>query len=77
MPKKLLESSIKLLQENNDLIHIKDEVDPNLQMASIHLESFKNNNKAIFFHNIKGTKYRSVSNLFGNIERSRITPIQI
>lgn len=71
MPKKLLESSIKLLEENNDLIHIKDEVDPNLQMASIHLESFKNNNKAIFFHNIKGTKYRSVSNLFGNIERSK------
>ena len=38
-------------------------------MASIHLEEFKGAKKAILFENIKGSKYRATSNLFGTIER--------
>ena len=53
MSKKLLESSINLLDKNNELIHVKKEVDPNLEIASIHLENFKTQNKAILFHNVK------------------------
>ena len=71
MPKRLLDF-VTILDNLNELIHIKDEVDPNLEMATIHLDSFKYNNKAVFFHKIKGSKYQAISNLFGSIDRSRL-----
>ena len=65
-----LEECVKDLEANGHLIRIKEEVDPNLEIASIHLEEFKKSGKALLFENIKGTKYPAVSNLFGSIERS-------
>ncbi len=59
------------LEKNGHLIRIKEEVDPNLQMASIHLRVHAAKGPAIFFENVKGTKFPAVSNLFGTIERSR------
>ena len=40
-------------------------------MASIHLDEFAKNGKAILFEDVKGSQYKAVSNLFGTIERSR------
>ena len=68
----LLHYYIKILEKNNQLIRIKEEVNPDLEMASIHLRCFKENNKAVFFENIKGSKYKALSNLFGTIERSKL-----
>ena len=65
-----LEECVKDLEANGHLIRIKEEVDPNLEIASIHLEEFKKSGKALFFENIKGSKYPAVSNLFGSLERS-------
>ena len=65
-----LEECVKDLEANGHLIRIKEEVDPNLEIASIHLEEFKKSGKALLFENIKGSKYPAVSNLFGSIERS-------
>ena len=65
-----LRSCIDDLEKNGHLIRISQEVDPNLEMASIHLEEFKNSGKAILFENVKGSKYPAVSNIFGTIERS-------
>ena len=65
-----LEECVKDLEANGHLIRIKEEVDPNLEIASIHLEEFKKSGKALLFENIKGSKYPAVSNLFGCIERS-------
>jgi 4-hydroxy-3-polyprenylbenzoate decarboxylase len=65
-----LEECVKDLEANGHLIRIKEEVDPNLEIASIHLEEFKKSGKALLFENIKGSKYTAVSNLFGSIERS-------
>lgn len=59
------------LEKHGHLIRIKEEVDPNLEMASIHLRVFENNGPAILFENIKGCNFKAVSNLYGNIERSR------
>ena len=65
-----LEECVKDLEANGHLIRIKKEVDPNLEIASIHLEEFKKSGKALLFENIKGSKYPAVSNLFGSLERS-------
>ena len=65
-----LRSCIDDLEKNGHLIRISQEVDPNLEMASIHLEEFKNSGKAILFENVKGSKYPAVSNIFGTIDRS-------
>jgi len=59
------------LEKHGHLIRIKEEVDPNLEMAAIQLRVFENNGPAIFFENIKGCEFQAVSNLFGTLERSK------
>ncbi|MDA9312799.1 UbiD family decarboxylase [Vicingaceae bacterium] len=59
------------LEKNGHLIRIKEEVDPHLEMASIHLRVHAAQGPAIFFQNVKGSKFPAVSNLFGTLERSR------
>ena len=69
--RKLLDC-INDLSKNGQLLKISKEVDPNLEMSSIHLDEFtKEGGHAIFFERIKGTKYSAVSNLFGTKERAR------
>ena len=59
------------LEKHGHLIRIKEEVDPNLQMASIHLRVHEANGPALLYENVKGSKFQAVSNLFGTLERSR------
>jgi 4-hydroxy-3-polyprenylbenzoate decarboxylase len=71
MAYKTLEECIRDLEKHGHLIRIKEEVDPNLEMAAIHLQEFENEGKAILFEKVKGNKFRAVSNLFGTLERSK------
>ena len=66
-----LNACILDLERSGHLIRIKEEVDPFLQMASIHLRVFENEGPAILFENVKGSKFAAVSNLFGTLDRSR------
>ncbi len=66
-----LESCLLDLEKNGQLIRIKEEVDPNLQMAAVHLRVHEANGPALLFENVKGTKFRAASNIFGTLERSR------
>ncbi|ADU28946.1 UbiD family decarboxylase [Evansella cellulosilytica] len=66
-----LEECILDLEKHGHLIRIKEEVDPHLEMAAIHLKVFEAGGPALLFENVKGTKFRAVSNLFGTIERSK------
>lgn len=59
------------LEKHGHLIRIKEEVDPELEMAAIHLRVFENKGPAILFENIKGCDFQAVSNLFGTLERSK------
>lgn len=68
---KSLEACINDLEKNGHLIRIKEEVDPDLEMATIHLKVFEAKGKAILFEKVKGSKYKAVSNLFGTVERSK------
>lgn len=58
------------LEKNGHLVRIKEEVDPNLEMAAIQLRVFENGGKAVLFENIKGCEFMAVSNMFGTLERS-------
>jgi 4-hydroxy-3-polyprenylbenzoate decarboxylase len=59
------------LEKHGHLIRIKEQVDPYLEMASIHLRVYEEQGPAILFENIKGSKFPAVSNLFGTLERSK------
>ncbi len=66
-----LQTCIADLEKHGHLVRIKEEVDPYLQMAAIHLRVFENQGPAILFENVKGSKFPAVSNLFGTLNRSR------
>lgn len=68
---KSLQECLKELKDKNQLMVVSDEINPNLEMASIHLDKFTKGGKAVFFETIKGTSFKAVSNLFGTLERSR------
>jgi 4-hydroxy-3-polyprenylbenzoate decarboxylase len=69
MPYSSLQDCINDLEKNGQLIRVKEEVDPNLEMAAIHLRIHEAGGKAILFEKVKGTKYQCVSNIFGTNER--------
>jgi 4-hydroxy-3-polyprenylbenzoate decarboxylase len=66
-----LQACVTDLEKHGHLIRIKEEVDPYLQMAAIHLRVFEHQGPAILFENVKGSKFPAVSNLFGTLDRSR------
>ncbi|UEG54295.1 UbiD family decarboxylase [Mucilaginibacter daejeonensis] len=66
-----LSACINDLEKHGHLIRIKEEVDPYLQMAAIHLRVFEHEGPAILFENVKGSKFPALSNLFGTLDRSK------
>ncbi|MFC4232705.1 UbiD family decarboxylase [Parasediminibacterium paludis] len=66
-----LESCLLDLEKNNQLVRIKEEVDPFLEMAAIHLRLYEAKGPAILFENVKGSKFRAASNIFGTLDRSK------
>lgn len=66
-----LEACLLDLEKHGHLVRIKEEVDPNLEMAAIHLRVYEANGPAILFENVKGSKFRAASNIFGNLDRSK------
>lgn len=66
-----LEECIIDLEQHGHLVRIKEEVDPHLEMAAIHLKVYEAGGPALLFEKVKGSKFRAVSNLFGTIERSK------
>lgn len=65
-----LEACLLDLERNGQLLRIKEEVDPHLEMAAIHLRIHEKKGPAILFEKVKGSKYRAASNIFGTLERS-------
>ncbi len=65
-----LEACLLDLERTGQLLRIKEEVDPHLEMAAIHLRIFEQKGPAILFEKVKGSKFRAASNIFGTLERS-------
>lgn len=65
-----LEQCILDLEANKMLVRIREEVDPNLEMAAIHMRVSEAGGPALLFENVKGTSFRAASNIFGTKERA-------
>ena len=59
------------LERNGELKRVKTEVDSDLEIAEILRREMYSNGSAILFENVKGSKYKAVSNLFGTLDRSK------
>ncbi|MEP7163640.1 MAG: UbiD family decarboxylase [Ferruginibacter sp.] len=66
-----LEECLLDLEKNGQLVRIREEVNPYLQMAAIHLRVFESHGPALLFENVKGSTFRAASNIFGTLERSK------
>jgi 4-hydroxy-3-polyprenylbenzoate decarboxylase len=66
-----LEACLLDLEANGQLIRIREEIDPYLEMAAIHLRVHEAGGPALLFENVKGSKFRAASNIFGTLERSK------
>lgn len=66
-----LAACIADLEKHGHLIRIKEEVDPYLEMAAIHLRVYEEGGPALLFEKVKGSDFMAVSNLFGTLERAK------
>jgi 4-hydroxy-3-polyprenylbenzoate decarboxylase len=66
-----LEQCLLDLEKNGELVRVTEMVDPYLEMAAIHMRVHAAGGPALLFENVKGSKYRTASNIFGTIERSK------
>ncbi len=66
-----LEECLADLERHGHLVRVREEVDPYLEMAAIHRRVYEAGGPALLFENVKGSKFRAASNIFGTLERSR------
>lgn len=58
------------LDKHGHLLRIKEEVDPNLEMAEIHRRIYAKKGPAILFEKVKGSPFPAVSNIYGTHDRT-------
>ncbi|MEO1260744.1 MAG: UbiD family decarboxylase [Bacteroidota bacterium] len=58
------------LEKNGYLKRVKEEVDPNLEMAEIHRQVYDQNGPALLFEKVKGSPFKAASNIYGTNERT-------
>ena len=64
-----LRTFLDLLTRENEIITIKAEVDPYLELAEIHRRVISTGGPALLFERVKGSRYPVVTNLFGTARR--------
>ncbi len=64
-----LRTFLDLLTRENEIVTIKEEVDPYLELAEIHRRVIAEGGPALFFERVKGSRYPVVTNLFGTERR--------
>ncbi len=57
------------LEKQDQLIRIKEELDPHFVIPEIHRRIYKAQGPALLFEKIKGSPYKAVSNIFGTTQR--------
>ncbi len=68
---KNLKACLDDLESNNHLIRIKEPIDANLEMASVHLRVYEMGGPALFYENVMGCEFKCASNIFGTLNRSK------
>ncbi len=70
MSYKSMSACVLDLEKHGHLIRIKEEVDPNLEMAEIHRRIYDAKGPAILFEKVKGSPFPAISNIYGTFERT-------
>ncbi len=70
MSYKSLEQCLLDLEKHGQLLRIKQEVDPNLEMAEIQRQVYAGQGPALLFEKVKGSPFRAASNVYGTFERT-------
>ncbi|MCB9316651.1 MAG: UbiD family decarboxylase [Lewinellaceae bacterium] len=65
-----LRDAVRDLEQNGMLLRIREEVDPNLEMAEIHRQVFDRAGPAILFERVKGSPFQAVSNVYGTFKQT-------
>jgi 4-hydroxy-3-polyprenylbenzoate decarboxylase len=60
---------IHYLDKNDELVRIKTEVSPDLEISEITNRVTKKHGKALFFENVEGSHFPVVTNIFGTLKR--------
>ncbi len=66
-----LQQCVDDLDRTQQLIRIKQEIDPYLEAAEIQRRVYQAGGPAILYENVKGCRFRMVSNLFCTLDRTR------
>ncbi len=64
-----LRTFLDLLNRENEIVTIKAEVDPCLELAEIHRRVISKGGPALLFERVKGSRYPVVTNMFGTERR--------
>lgn len=59
------------LEKHGQLVRLRSEVDPNLDMAEIHRRLYESGGPAILFERVKGSPFQAISNVYGTVDRTR------
>lgn len=70
MAYKSLEHCLLDLEKHGQLLRIKSEVDPNLEMAEIQRQVYAEGGPALLFEKVKGSPFRAASNIYGTFDRT-------
>ena len=66
-----LQECLTDLEQSRQLVRIKEQTDPYLEMAAIHLRIHEAGGPALLFEHVKGSPFRAASNIFGTLQRSK------
>lgn len=66
---KNLRSFIDALRREDEIVEVRSEVDPYLEIAEIHRRVIEERGKALLFTNVNDSEFPVVTNLFGTVKR--------
>ena len=65
-----LREAVNDLEKTGQLIRIKTELDPDLEIAEVHRRIYHKQGPALLFEKVKGSPFQAVSNIYGTEERT-------
>ncbi|HLU46918.1 MAG TPA: UbiD family decarboxylase, partial [Planctomycetota bacterium] len=71
MPYRSLRDCVLDLERHGQLVRVREEVDPDLEIAEIQRRAYAAGAPALLFESVRGTSFPVVGNLFGTLERCR------
>ena len=61
---------VRDLEKHGELVRVRGEVDPNLEMAEIHRRVYDAGGPALLFERVKGSPFPAVSGIYGTFKRT-------